>query len=233
MAGFLLVYERPPAREHSWIPLLQHQATIAVARAVLSDERSEVPALAPHLLLVPANLDILPLLAIAARDFASFAEPEGGERPRAPFLVYEDERWEGDSEGMEEMQHLLHPAWFWRLGMSLPQAVSQFRPENCFMVGDPRQIARRLAELPPFRRVIHFRHLSVEGGVAPGRLPGEAVAADDLLAARIDAMGHELDRGQERESMWQRLLREGDSPDLEPFVAFGPAIEMAALAEEE
>jgi hypothetical protein len=133
-------------------------------------------------LFVPANLDILPLLAIAARDFASFAEPEGLERPRAPFLVYDDEGWDGDSEGMEEMQHLLHPAWFQRLGMSLPQAVSQFRPENCIIMGDPRQIARRLTPLPePFSRVVHFRRLAVEGGVAPGTLPGEAVAADDLL----------------------------------------------------
>src|ERR1043166_1090625 len=123
MAGFLLVYERAPAAEHSWIPLLQHQATIAVARAILSDAEAEVPALSRHLLLVPADLDLLPLLAIVARDFASFAEPEGQERPRAPFLVYDDERWEDDTEGLEEMRHLLHAAWFQRLRLPLANAV--------------------------------------------------------------------------------------------------------------
>jgi hypothetical protein len=230
MAGFVLIYERPPAREHSWIPLLQHQATIAVARAILSDAQSEVPALSRHVLLVPAELDILPLLAIVARDFASFAEPEGEERSRAPFLVYDDQRWQGDAEGMEEMQYLLHPAWFRRLGLSLSEAVSEFRPENCIVMGDPGQIARRLADLPRgFQRIVHFEHLAVEGGVERLRLPGEAVAADRLLDDRIRSIGREIERGPASTSMWQTLLSEGDAPDLEPFVAFGPATEMSLL----
>jgi hypothetical protein len=54
---------------------------------------------------------------------------------------------------------------------------------------------------------------AVEGGIAPGRLPGEAIAADDLLDARVRVIGGELRRGPESMSTWQRLLAERDAPD--------------------
>jgi hypothetical protein len=92
------------------------------------------------------------------------------------------------------------------------------------------QIARRLSDLPRgFQRIVHFEHLAVERRTERLRLPGEAVAADNLLDERIRSIGRELERGPASVSTWQRLLGEGEGPDLEPFVAFGPAIEMSLL----
>ena len=114
------------------------------------------------------------------------------------------------------------------------QAVAELRPENCIVMGDPRQIAPRLASLPVrFRRIVHFEHLTVERGVEPLLPPGEVIAADSVFDQRIESISRELTRGPDSESTWQRLVTEGDTPDLEPFVAFGPAVEMSLLIEGE
>jgi hypothetical protein len=56
------------------------------------------------------------------------------------------------------------------------------------------------------------------------------IAADRILQETIEAASRDdREAGAARMSMWQTMIRDGDAPDLEPFVAFGPAIEMVAL----
>jgi hypothetical protein len=234
MAGFLLLYEEGSAGISSWQPMLQHQAIIAVARAILTHGSSEVPELSNHLLFAPLNLDVLPLLAIAASDFADFAEPEAVERPRTPIALYDDGSWKDSPEETGEMHHLLHQSWFERLGLGLAGTIAKFQPENCVILGDPELIAARHGQLlSTFRRIVHFNHLITN---APGRragLPGQPIAADGLLENSIAEAIKSVDgEPTARESMWDTMLGEGTVPDLEPFVAFGPAIEMTVLRDD-
>ena len=228
MTTVLVLYERtrdPPP----WLPLLQHEALFAVSRAILSHDRSEEPARSGHVLLAPANLDILPLLAIAARDFAAFVEPEGRERPTAPIVLYEDGSLEETSEDMDEMRALFHPAWFLRSGLGLREAMAHHAPEVCIVLGDLRQaIAERGELMRDVRRIVYFEHLlTSELARVPANLRERLVAPDRLLQDRIE--GGRVEGGRPSRSTWDTLRLEGEGFDLEPFVAFGPAIEMAIL----
>jgi hypothetical protein len=234
MTGFLLVYERYEnlSAEHSWKPLLQHQALLAVSRAILADERSEAPALSAHELFVPRNLDVLPLLALIARDFASFAEPEGDDRGRTPLLLYEDGSGDLDSEDMAEMQHLLHPAWFHDLNLTLADVMKRRQPQVCVIIGDPIQAARRLIQFrDQFRIVVQFEQLTTGDAADLALFFPRVVAADRILQQAMDARRGEREREPTR-SVWSTMFREDEAVELEPFVAFGPALEMAVLADE-
>jgi hypothetical protein len=217
MAGFLLLYERLQTHTGSWQPMLQHQAVVAVARAVLTHGTSQAPELSDDILFAPLNLDILPLLAMTASDFAEFAEPEASERPRTPIRLYDDGSWEDDREGADELRHLLHQSWFERLNLDLAGTIREFRPENGVILGDPRQIVARDGELlSSFNRIVYFNHLVTE---LPVLLPVEMIAADALLERSIE--GRISEAGGEpaaRMSMWDAMLREEPPPDLEPFV---------------
>jgi len=77
-----------------------------------------------------------------------------------------------------------------------------------------------------------FEHL-VTGDSREGlKLPIEPIAVDGLLERSIESRAGEGEPAS-RVSMWDRMLSEGTAPDLEPFVAFGPAIEMAALTDDD
>jgi hypothetical protein len=234
MAGFLLLYEKLSTGSASWQPMLQHQAIIAVARAILAHGSSEVPELSNHTLFAPLNLDVLPLLAIAASDFADFAEPEALERPRTPIELYDDGSWKDGPEGVDEMRHLLHQSWFARRGLDLAGAIRTFKPENCVVLGDPGLIAARHGRLlSSFRRIVHFNHLVTNSPGLRAGLPGQPIAADDLLENSIADGIRRIDgEPTARKSMWDTMLGEGTAPDLEPFVAFGPAIEMTVLGDD-
>jgi len=83
------------ANRPSWKHLLQQRVAYETARAVLAGHGNEGPQLSEHVLFAPARLDLLPILALAARDYAQFAEPEGSERPQhAPIRLYES--WRGE-----------------------------------------------------------------------------------------------------------------------------------------
>jgi hypothetical protein len=233
MAGFLLLYERSEAAPGSWQPLLLQQAIVAVTRAILTHGSSEIPAMSDDAIFAPLNLDILPLLAMQASDFADFAEPEGRVRPRAPIRLYEDGSWKDDLDGEDELRHLLHPAWFERLPMDLEGTIREYRPKNCIILGDPAKAADRAGDLLSyFTRIMHFEHLVTGDSRAELKWPIEPVAVDSLLERTIKSRIAEGDPAS-RISMWDRMLAEGTAPDLEPFVAFGPALEMVALTDED
>jgi hypothetical protein len=203
------------------MPLLQQQAVLAATRAVVTNDRSEQPTLSDNLLLAPCNLDILPLLAIAARDYSTFAEPESRESPRPAITLYHDGTWETPAD--DDMQRLLHPAWFVPPTMNLKQAARHYRPQVCIsMVGAhrTRQLTSDLEHR--FERVLYLQHLSTEPSTIGGE-PSDFVAADEMLRQQIEASAP---AGGETRGMWDSLLAESEAPDLEPFVAFGPAIEM-------
>ena len=232
MTTFLLMYERLSSAERRWQPLLQQQAIMAVARAVLSRDRSEETALSDHLLIAPANLDILPLLAMAARDYAAFAEPESPERPRAPISLYEDDSMTGDHA--PEMEHLFHPAWFRRLGVSLEQAVTEFKPEVGILAAPPSHMRDRLVGLRHrFGRLLYLQSLSLGlDAVADDRL-GPFIAIDENLERHIRAAEEQMARdGILPKSTWEAMFADEERPDLEPFTAFGPAFELAIFGRE-
>ena len=219
---FLLLYEPIPARSGSWMVLLQQQAVAAAVRAVLADQQEQTPAWSGNLLLAPCDIEILPLLALAAHDFASFAEPEARERPQAPIILYNEGSWPPEVAGdPEEMRHLLHPAWFVVQDLALNEAVLALKPRTCISVMSARRTRNRLAEISwTFERVVYFETLSVDGDERPSDLPASFSAADRQLAGRIS-------RSARVPGIWESMLGEGESPDLEPFIAFGAAVEMA------
>jgi hypothetical protein len=230
MPTFLLLYERLASELGSWRPLLQQQAVLAAARAVLTHDRSEEPALSEHRLLAPCNLDILPLLAITARDYASFGEPEGTERHRPPITLYHDDTWPAETlEADDEMRKLLHPAWFDPPTLDLRSTILEFRPKVCITVADQERTRASILGIDHrFERVVYLEQLSTEQDAVRGESPPEFVAADAMLRQRIEATARE---GVVSRGMWESMLAEGEAPDLEPFVAFGPAIEMAIWAD--
>jgi hypothetical protein len=231
MTTVLVLYEKA-VDPRPWVPLLQHEALLAASRAILSHDRSEEPARSEHVLLVPANLDILPLLATAARDFATFAEPEGRERPTAPIVLYEDGTLEEMPEDMDEMQLLFHPAWFERPRLGLQDTVAQRRPEVCVVLGDLRRtIIQRGEVLRNVGRIVYFEHLTTSGleGV-PANLRERLIAADRRLQDRVERGRSEGEHPSQ--SLWESMRLEGEELDLEPFVAFGAAIEMTILSED-
>ena len=233
MAGFVLLYEQLSTDRGSWQPLLQHQAIVAVARAILTHGSSIEPELSGDTLFAPLNLEILPLLALVASDFADFAEPEGRERPRPPIRLYDDGSWKDDPEGADELRHLLHQSWFERLNLDFAGTIDKYRPENCVILGDPGQVAARYGRLhESFNRIIHFNHLASGSPDPRARLPGQPIAADGLFEDTIERAKIDGEAAPPV-SAWDAALREATKPELEPFVAFGPALEMAALTDDD
>lgn len=234
MNGFVLLYEKLRPDAGSWQPLLQHQAIVAVARAVLTHGTSVEPELSNDALFAPLNLDILPLLALVASDFADFAEPEATTRPRTPIRLYHDRSFEDDAVDVDGARHLLHPAWFEALDLDLPGIIDKYRPKTCIIAGDPAQIAERHGDLlASFHRIVHFRHLATRFEASGAHLPGMAIAADDRMDAAIATEMGGIDGGLAPRSMWDTMLHEGEAPQLEPFVPFGPAVEMTTLNDED
>lgn len=224
MSDFVFLYQRLDAGT-DWLPMLQHQAIVSAARAILTHSSSSEPRLSNHKIFAPLNLDVLPLLATVASDYADFAEPEGDDRPRTPIHLYEDEVWKEDGEEADEMRHLLHQSWFDRTQLSLFDLVTGYRPRNCIIFCHPKMlppVARDV--LPLFKRVLTFRHLMGDGGDAG--VPDNITMADDIFDSAADA-------GTASPSAWHSMLIEGTAPQLEPFVAFGPAIEMVSLLDED
>jgi hypothetical protein len=230
MNGFILLYEKLLPDAGLWQPLLQHQAIVAVARAVLTHGTSVEPELSNDELFAPLNLDILPLLALVASDFADFAEPEATTRPRTPIRLYRDSSFEDGAGDVDGLRHLLHPAWFETLDLDLPGIIGKYHPKTCIIAGDPAQIAKRDGDLlASFNRIVHFRHLATRFEVSGAPLPGTAITADDQMDAAIAAGMKGIDGEPAPRSMWDTMLREGEAPQLEPFVPFGPALEMTTL----
>ena len=148
MNGLVLSYEKLRPNAGSWRPLLQHQAIVAVARAVLTHGTSVEPELSNDALFAPLNLDILPLLALVASDFSDFAEPEATTRPCTPIRLYRDSSFDaGDVDGL---CHLLHPALVRGARPRPPRDHRQISPANtCIIAGDPAEIAERDGDCSP------------------------------------------------------------------------------------
>lgn len=225
MQNALLLYEPLPERGNPWLHLLQQQAVVAAARALLAGQEGEEAGWSGHHLLAPRHMDILPLLALAAQDFARFAEPEGLERATAPIVLYDDQPWPPDGIPAEDATHLVHPAWFTPMDQGLFGAVRAVRPAICVSVVSAARTHDVLERLGwSFERGVYFEALSAGEERRP-ELPSRFVAAD----ARLDGLA----RGSPVQGMWAAMLGEGVLPELEPFAAFGPAVEMAIWPDDE
>jgi hypothetical protein len=212
--------------------LLQRRVAYETARAVLAAHGEKGPELSEHTLLAPAHLDILPILAIVARDYAEFAEPEGMKRQRrAPIRLYESPRWaqafgEVDEATSEMMQTLQHPAWF-ESPIPLGRALQSWPADICVAACDPDSLRRLLAETDRrFARIVIIESLNVrEDKFADTDLPGEVVRLERRIGAEMTRHRERLETPQAREGMWRFMMRE-QSFDLEPAVPFGLGIEM-------
>jgi hypothetical protein len=227
MTAHLLVYEPLDAPPSDPRHLLQQQAVVAAARVTLARG---------HTLLAPADPDLLPLLAPAARDYAGVFEGPGGRRDGPPIGLY---GLDLEPQDEEAPRHLMRRAdWFGDVH-HLPRAVALLDVPVAFVVADLLQVARDLVQLKTalradgheiagrLRKIVYLSALSSRDRglldlLPPDLFPLRPIAADDLLRARLERVARtpEID--------WIGSRRE--EGEREPFIAFGVAFELA-LAE--
>jgi hypothetical protein len=125
------------------------------------------------------------------------------------------------------MDRLLHPAWF-DAPVPLPEIVERYRPEVCVIAGDPNSIARQLRGLDhQFVQILIFESLMPRTTEMP-RLPGEIVRAERLISELVEKHSSRMEDPIRRSGVWQSMLnRDEFLPDLERFLPFGLAIEIA------
>jgi hypothetical protein len=234
MSTVLLAYPPLPSAVRPWMHLLQQQAVYETARAVLAAHGEPGPELSKHILFAPAHMSVLPILAIAARDFAEFSEPEGTNRPlRIPVRLYTDPSWPPEPAFPLEsallpsmIARLQHPAWF-QPPVPLLEVVHQNRPEVCVAAGDPAAIGRQLQGYDHrFQQIIIFESLIPEGGTVP-ELPGPMFRLERRINDEVEKHMSGIDDPIARGGVWRSMLAGDESFDLEPFQPFGLGIEMA------
>jgi hypothetical protein len=231
VANILLVYDVIERESSSWIHLLQQQAIYDSARAVLASHGDRGPQLSEHTLIAPAHVDVLPILAITARDYAEFTEPEGERRPsRIPITLYADPSWNFAGTSRLLMATLLHPSWF-EVPVSLREIVQRYAPEICIAAGDPTSIAKRLWDLDHrFRQALIFESLMRDGDEMP-EMPGRLVRVERVIKDRAEQHISKLGDQAARNDVWNSMIRHRELIDLEPFFPFGLAIELAIRGE--
>jgi hypothetical protein len=212
--------------------LMLRQLAAAAVRAVLSDPHAEGRGPVTARLLVSAHPAMLSVASQVAKDFASFAEPEGGERPPPPLSAVLDGTemstriLEGGSEETASMAHWMHPG---RIDGPLPieQSLEIHDPSAVIVAGNIESFAPRWHErMRGWARernplVIHFPMFSRRPyRPAPG-MDAHLVDAEALMAERMRA------RGADAASPWESSVAEGEEIDIEPFFPFGAAVEHA------
>lgn len=215
--------------------LLEQQAIFGITRALLAEPTDGGMRKSQHKLLVPKHLDILPLLALVAEDFAEMIEPESEEsRPRTPFMLYADEQ--GESVGEESMSPFLHPRWFEHPHETprLHEVLRRYRPNICISTGDPMALVSAAREAGyRFPLVVGFSILSGNDLEMLRRAGEQVMTPDIMLEKAVDAAAREMEIPQNhpaRTGLWHSLFAEDERPrELEPFVAFGTAFEMALM----
>lgn len=221
--NILLLMER--SVKDGQLVLLQHQAILSIARAILASPEGKGMVMSEHKVLVPAYPDVLALLAVVANDYSEQIEPEN-ERVflPAPFVLYRGETKDIDSD----IDQFSFPRWFDAefAESDLNKIIYNFKPEVCLMVGAPDLKFFRSLDFR-FKRMIGFSSLMRGREAKEFYSLGEMTMADDMLQREMDREVKNQEGGTSR-SFWESLFADNeDEPELEPYVAFGSAIEMA------
>lgn len=216
--------------------LLEQQAIIAITRSLCSQyfKEGEGMVLSEYRMFFPAHLDILPLIAQVADDFTEMVEPESEKIFReSPFILYWDDRPEGTNDLIEQF---LNPRWFGLEieRMSLEDVLYRHKPEVCVMLGDGKESIEQIRKMDyQFRTMIGFSSLIEEGvlELQYRNLADRLMMADEQFEKRVEGYMKEMDisiRDRRGTGYWSEMYSEEEKmPDLEPFVAFGAAFEMA------
>ncbi|HQX53227.1 MAG TPA: hypothetical protein PLR25_25125 [Planctomycetaceae bacterium] len=236
---------RDEHRKPSVEALLEQQAILAITRAVLARPSENRMHLSEHKLLVPAHLDILPLLALAANDYAQFVEPEADHlRERSPMMLYHDDSAAESLESHEMTRRFMHPRWFNDQGpVRFHKLIFDHRPDVCVVLGQVSSIMEKMGDIDyRFPSCVCFStlmHDHADQRDMLGRIARRVTMADEFMAEhlqtaarRMDIQGDPMHKG-----MWSQMYvdengkrAEHSLPRLEPFVAFGTAIEMALFS---
>jgi hypothetical protein len=224
--------------------LLEHQAIIGITRSILANYSRETSGMSvsEHKILVPAHLDILPLLALVADDYTELVEPEPEKvNKTAPFILYWDELSEPANNDYST-RSFLHPRWFgfYSERSTLQTKVYQHQPNVCVLLGGTRETIEKLRGLDyTFKHLIAFsslRSLNEEDEFNLSNTAKRIIIADDQFEATITSSMRKLNLRSDnfqRFGYWSNMYGPEESlPDLEPFVAFGVAFEMAMFLED-
>ncbi len=218
--------------------LYQHQAILSVARSWLTRKSEEGMVASGSRMIVPCDLDILPLLALVANDYseiASFREGSGPEAPPGPIMVYQDEGVEEQSERL--VATFLQPRWFdtRQRFVRLPTLIKQLRPSTCVLIGDAtNQLLAATSDGYRFERVIGFaafeRQERLRTFFSSSDEDRGVIMADSVYSARLESNQREERRSNDYRSFWD-MTNSRELPDrrLEQFVPWGPAFEMNAF----
>lgn len=236
MSNILLV--RDNLAKSSNTTLLEHQAILGITRSILANYSRDGNGmhLSEHKVLVPAHLDILPLLTLVADDYTELVEPEPERVTQiSPFIPYSDELSEPPTNQILAEQ-FLQPRWFAsnRERNNLEDTVYIYHPSICVLLGNTRETIERLIRLNyQFAHLITFNSLMVSNEELY-RLNNNArriTIADQQFRDTVVNSMRNLNMPSddyERIGFWSDMYnREERQPDLEPFVAYGAAFEMA------
>lgn len=220
--------------------LLEHQAIIGITRSVLANYSQEIGgmSMSEHRMLVPAHLDILPLLAIAADDYTELIEPEPEKINKpSPFILYRDELNEQQmNDGL--IQNFLQPRWFGfdSLRNNLQDSVYEYRPDVCVLLSISQETIENLKRLDyRFKHLITFFSLQSarDQKYDSGDIADRVTVADQQFESAVINSIRKLDlplNNSESFGFWSSMYgKEERLPDIEPFVAFGAAFEMAVF----
>ena len=175
------------------------------------------------------------LLVSVANDFTEFVEPEQEKEMRqAPFLAYWDDRYE-DEKNLSIIQQFLNPRWFQPSGerVTLRDVLRNNNPKIAVVVGGSYEAVDQLSN-----QDIHFDHLIAynqlmdqESQSSLKRIAQRVTMADDNFEDTIRRSMRNLgmpNTSIENLGYWSNMYgKEEKRPELEPFIAFGAAFEMA------
>ncbi len=214
--------------------LYQHQAILSVARSWLTRRSEEGMVASGSKMIVPCDLDILPLLALVANDYQEIAvSPENSspEMTSGPIIVYQNGEVMEQSETL--MAKFLQPRWFdaQQRFKGLPDLIKHLKPSTCVLIGDATSRLREL-ELNGYRfeRTIGFTAFErQEGAQEFFGFEGEQrlIMADRAFSARLEENLDGERTFSAYRSFWDMAnSEESQRPQIEPFVPWGPAFEM-------
>lgn len=232
-------------RERSFKPsesaLLEHQAIYNITRSIVTSFSTEGPTISEHKIILPAHLDILPLIALVANDYTEIVEPEPQRIPReVPFILYDAQGLKEDEYGSIMTVLLRCNSFITKyLETDLSSLIYDLKPETCIIIGEGTQKLNSLMNLNySFQHIVVFSVFSPDLAFTKySSVAKYFTVADETFttllregARKVDIMYENIDQF----SQWSRSYANGESkPDLEPLIHFGAATEIALFTDKD
>ena len=215
---------------------LEKQAILAIVRSFLAGNNQKRIG-DVHSLLVPAHLDILPLMALVAEDFAEFVEPEPDKEPKPmPLIIYYDQ-FSRPGKNKALYDKFLHGRWFSLIGqISLREIHSQYRPDTCIHLGRSTEYLREIFNGEySFRNVVGFSAFMGEENINQDRESFQLSMADNIFRRDILRTLDQLKMSEEEMDQLRGWISLPDNLNqeerLEPFIPFGLSTERVMFLE--